>query len=273
MKTTTLPKWTAVGASLLTAIAVMSASAGQHTEGKKDSTFTGTVTSVDPEQRSFAVQGLVFKKRFSAADKCSYSMMDSKAQSISGLRLGQKVTVDYENHQGVRIADCVTQLPMRFEGKVNAIDPIAHTVTVRHKALDKTFQVGSDCKVKLYGDKSGSLTDLKLGQLIVVTYESPREWLMAREISQTSTTFTGSLTAIDLNERTLKAKHALSSKRFNLADNCSIEINGKTDGRMVDLRPGQTVTFCYTEVKGVNVANRILIGEEQGEALTASNVR
>ena len=263
----------AVGGSLLTAIAVMSASAGEQTAPKQDRTFTGTVKSVDPEQRSFAVQGMVFTKRFDAAESCSYSMMDPKAQSINGLRLGQKVTVGYENHQGVRIADCVTQLPMRFKGRVNAVDPIAHTVTVRHKALDKTFQVGSDCKMTLHANKSGSLTDLKPGQLIEVTYESPKYWLMAREITQTSATFTGSLTAIDLGDRTLKAKHAFSSKRFNVADNCKIEVKGKDDGRLVDLRPGQTVTFCYDEVKGVNVANRIMIGEEQREALTASNTR
>ncbi len=80
---------------------------------------------------------------------------------------------------------------------------------------------------------------------------------MARQIAQTSIEFTGTLTAIDLGEKTLKASAGFSSKKFNVADNCAIVINGKPDGRLSDLRPDEKLVFSYNNIKGVNVVNRI----------------
>jgi len=195
MKTSILPKWTVVGATLLTALSITSASATHQTEGKHERSFTGTVTSVDPEQKSFAVQGKVFTKRFTADDSCTFSLANPRPQSFSGVQLGQKVMVAYQSHNGIRVAERVTQTPMHFAGRITEVDPIAHTVTVRHNALDKTFQVGDDCKVKLGDRKATAITDLKPGQTIAVTYESPRHWLMAREITRVSEMPAGSITA------------------------------------------------------------------------------
>ena len=59
----------------------------------------------------------------------------------------------------------------------------------------------------------------------------------------------------------MKAKSGFSSKKFNLADNCAIVINGKTDGRLGDLKPNDRLVFNYDEVNGINVVNRIAPAE------------
>jgi Cu/Ag efflux protein CusF len=106
-----------------------------------------------------------------------------------------------------------------------------------------------------------------------VTYETPEGDATARQIAQTSATFTGSLTAIDLNERTIKAKQAFGTKKFNLADNCSIVVNGNADAKLRDLKPGDDLVFSYDVVNGVNVVNRIASADSPAEAVTASSAK
>jgi hypothetical protein len=102
-----------------------------------------------------------------------------------------------------------------------------------------------------------------------VTYEIPNNKPTAREIAQTSETFTGLLTAIDLNTKTVKATALLDTKKFNLGDNCAIVINGKIDGQLADLKPNDKLVFSYDEINGVNVANRIApVGTPQATETT-----
>jgi hypothetical protein len=58
-------------------------------------------------------------------------------------------------------------------------------------------------------------------------------------------------------------------KQFNLADNCSIVLDGRTDAPFIKLRLGQRLTINYDDVNGVNVANRIGPAEAAREAATA----
>lgn len=77
--------------------------------------------------------------------------------------------------------------------------------------------------------------------------------------------YTGTLTAIDLGEKTLKARALFETKKFNVADNCAIVINGKTDGKLSDLRPNDRLVFNYDEINGINVVNRIAPGKAATE--------
>jgi hypothetical protein len=65
------------------------------------------------------------------------------------------------------------------------------------------------------------------------------------------------LTAIDLDQKTMKAKAMFATKKFNVGNDCAVVVNGKPDGKLTDLRPGESLTFSYDEVNGVNVVNRI----------------
>jgi hypothetical protein len=129
---------------------------------------------------------------------------------------------------------------------------------------DKTFAIAGDCKVVLRGDKPGSLADVQAGNYVTVTYETPNDKPNVRKIAQTSETYTGSLIAIDLDTKSVKAKSMFDTKKFNLGDNCAIVIDGKINGRLADLKPNDKLVFSYDEINGVNVANRIaLLGRPQ----------
>jgi hypothetical protein len=99
-----------------------------------------------------------------------------------------------------------------------------------------------------------------------VTYETPNDIATARQIAQTSESFAGTLTAIDLDERTVKAKTLFDTKKFNLVDNCAIVINGKTDARLSDLKPEDKLVFSYDEINGVNVVNRIALEDDSAKS-------
>ncbi len=142
-------------------------------------------------------------------------------------------------------------------------------LTVHLDALDKRLQIADDCKVVLRNDQSGTLDNLQPGHRVTVIYESPNGTPTARQIDQTSATFTGTLTAIDLSDRTVKARATFGAKKFNLADGCTIMLNGKPEGQMRDLKPGDRFTFSYDEVNGVNVATRIANVETPSQTLTA----
>ncbi len=280
MKTTALGTRSVLGVSVMAATLTFSASAdqatptpntGTKTEVKVEHRYTGRVATVEPQDHVLKVKGLLLSKSFNLGDSCQYTFLDQRAGSVSDLHPGQKVTVGYQNAQGVLVADRVEQRPLRYEGAVKKVDPNTHQLTVRRSLIAKTFRIGDDCPVVLHGGKTGTLADVQPGEHVTVTYEVPAGHATARGIEQTSAKFTGSLTAIDLNTRTVQAKSLTGSKKFNLADPCAIVLNGQPGGRMLDLKPGDKLTFSYDDVNGVNVANRIATAGASAESVTAQS--
>lgn len=269
MKTTALGKWAAVGMSVLTLAAYSSPADQTATAAKPDKTCTGTVASVHPDQRTLEVKGFLFSKTFNIGNSCTFALLDKPDGSISDMRPGEKVVVSYQSPNGVLVADSIRQKPMDDTGTVKAIDPAKHTITMHSGIMDKTFRVPDDCVVVLHNDKSGTVADVQPGDHVIITYETPDGKLTARQIAQTSATFTGELTAIDLGEKTLKAKATFDSKKFHLGDNCTIVLNGKLGGHLTDLRPGEKLTFNYDTVNGVNIVNRIADAQTAQETAAA----
>ncbi len=259
-------KQTAVCAAALAVLSIAAAQAdesaapnGSGNNYTSDKRYTGMVASVDPQSHAFRLKGgwLMHSRQFDAADNCAYAMLDKNLGAFNDLRAGEKVTVNYRKENGVLIADRVEQKPMRFEGRVVAINQANHTLIVRHMGLDKTMQLSDDTVVRLHGNKPGTLNQVQTGNHVTVTYETPNDQPVAREIAKTSVSFTGKLTALDLNARTLKANAGFESKTFRVGDNCTIVAEGKTTGQLSDLRPDENLVFSYDDVNGVNVVNRI----------------
>jgi hypothetical protein len=258
MKTNKLCAWTAVCASVLTLTGVLTASADQTAAAARpDKTYTGTVVSVNPNEHTLEVKGLLFSRHFNLGVNCAYALLDNPQGAVAAVRPGEKVEVAYQDAHGVLVADRVQQEPMDFTGVVQSTDPAAHTMTVHSGWETKTFQIPDDCKVALRGGKSGAVGDIQTGNYVTVTYEIPHDAATARQIAQTSETFTGSLTAVDMTDRTVKAKTLFGDKTFHLGDNCAIVVNGKPNGQMTDLKLGDRMALSYDDVNGVNVVNRI----------------
>ena len=262
MKTTRLRNWMAIGLSAMTLTAwnrvLAEEPAANGPALKPDKSYTGTVIAVDPKESQLDVRGFPFShKQFNLGDTCTYTIVGQDPGAVGDLRSGQRVRVGYQEANGVLVADRVTQEAMQAEGMVKAIDAKAQTLTLHAGMLDKTFQLPADCTVTLRGDKSGTVGDIEAGNHVTVTYEVPGGKATAREIAQTSATYTGDLTAIDLDQKTIKAKATFSAKKFSVGDDCAIVVNGKPDGKLTDLRPGESLVFSYDEVNGVNIVNRI----------------
>ena len=273
MKTTNaLINRAAAFAAVLTLAAVSRAAADQSAPATQpDKEYTGTIVSVDPQDSMLTAKGYFLTKHFNLGASCRYVQLDKPAGAAGDLRPGEKVVIGYQDVDGVLVADQVKQLPLRETGMVSAIDPATRTLQLRQHGLTKKFQLATDCAVVLRDDKSGALADLQTGDHVTVTYEEPGGTLMARQITQTSLQFSGTLTAIDLGEKTVKAKSSFASKKFNVGDDCAIVINGKPDGRLSDLKPNDRLVFSYDEINGVNVANRIApAGTSSGSVATAN---
>jgi len=258
MKTNRVENWMTVCAAVLMATATFHAAADQSaTTARPEKSFTGTVVSVDPKESTLETKGFLFSKKFNLGGACSYVLLDKSGGAVGDLRAGEKVKVNYENVDGVLVADRVEQIPMRLEGMVTTIDPGTHTLMLRRPTLDKRMEIADDCKIALRDDKPGTLADIHPGNHVTVIYETPGDTPTARQIAQTSIEFTGTLTAVDLGEKTVKARATFDTKKFNLADGCAIIVNGKLDGRLSDLRLNDDLVFSYDEINGINVVNRI----------------
>lgn len=267
MKTYSLRKWTTVGLAILTSAAFTAVAddpAVTQPQKTKAKTYTGMVRSVDAQNRTVTVKKFVGSKRFNLGDACAFTLADKNASSINGVRAGQKVTLTYQDANGVLVADHLVQKPLLHKGTVKAIDAEKHTLTVG----GKTYQIADDCAVVLRDNKAGTLAEVKPGHLVTVLHEDPEGIATARQIAQTSETFTGSLTAIDLSEKTIKAKAAFGSKQFNLANNCTILLGGKP-AEMSSLKPGDKLEFSYDEINGVNVVTRIVPSNEPAKSTAA----
>jgi len=269
MKTTPLKRSMGFLAALVTATAAFRSSADEdRTAPKPEKTHTGTVISVDSQEHTLNVQGwLKSQKEFNLGNTCTFTTLDKPSSTVNDLRPGEKVEVSYQTVHGVRIADHVQQLAMEFEGRITAIDPANHQLTLHHGVSDKRLQIADECQVVLIHQRSGVVRDIRPGDHVTVTYETPDGVATAREIAQTSLEFAGNLTAIDLGERTVKAASGFDSKKFSVADHCAIVINGRADGHLSDLKPNDKLTFSYDEINGINVVNRIGVLESPSKAM------
>jgi len=272
MNAETFFRWTTFGVLMLTLAETPSAWADDANAAMlPHKSYTGKVMAINAKERTLELKGAFLRKKFNLGENCVYTMEDKSAGAVSDLRPGQRVTVAYQESHGVRVVDRVTQQPQTCAGTVRVFDPTGRTLVLHGQGVDRTFQIADDCKVMLRDYKPGALEDIQIGNYVTVTYETPNDKLTAWKIAQTSESFTGTLTAIDLEAKTVKAKALFDTRKFTPGDNCAIVINGKLGGRLADLKPNDKLVINYDEINGVNVANRIATaGSGQTSGTTAT---
>jgi hypothetical protein len=246
---------------------------GAANSAPKEKSFTGTIQTLDAKERAVKVKRFLFTKSFHLGQSCEIAVGDKNVATLGELRPGQKVEVHYKDASGVLVASRVAQQPMVWHGRVESISADKRYLVVKDGKEMKKFAWTDESRVVLSGDKSGKFDDVRIGHRVAVVYELPGEQPVARRVEQTSETFTGSLSAIDAQERTLKAKHLRGEKKFRLASDCQIFVNGRPGGALSDLRLERRFTFSYDEVDGINVVNRIASADlEPSATKTASAV-
>ena len=239
----------------------------------KDNSFTGTIQALDVKERAVKVKRFLSTKSFHLGESCQIAVGDKKGAAVSELRPGQKVEVHYKDASGVLIASHIAQQPMSWRGRIETINARERYLVVKDGKETKKFAWTDESRFILAGDKNGKFGDVRIGQRVSVIYELPNEQPVARRVEQTSDTFTGTLSAIDVQERTIKAKHLRGEKKFRVASDCRILVNGKPWGELNDLRLGRTFTFSYDEVDGVNIVNHIASTDPEPAATKTAAAR
>jgi hypothetical protein len=270
MKTNMLHAGMTVCATVLVSALAISARADGQAMAK-EKTCAGTITAVDSGERILKINEFLLHRSFVLGDGCVVAVGDNPNAQITDLRPGQKVQVSYKNADGVLVADRVAQEKLRVAGTVRALDTAGGTLSLWDGGHVRTFAIAAQCGVRLNAGRSGALDEIKPGDHVTVTYETPASRWVAYQIERPSRTFVGTLDAIDLPNRMLKASHYLGSERFSMADDCSIMLDGSRDARISDLRLGRQYEFNYDNVDGVNVVNRIAPSEAQTQASASSS--
>jgi hypothetical protein len=67
----------------------------------------------------------------------------------------------------------------------------------------------------------------------------------------------GTISAVDVGQRTIKVRQLLFAREYNLASDCAIALGNKTQSTLADLKPGMEVKVRYTDTQGVLVASQI----------------
>lgn len=267
--TTKSKNWMAVRSSILTAASGFRTAAQQiGIAPAPEKNYTGTVAAIDPKEHVLNVRGWTRRRKsFNLSDHCECSQLENKRAAVDDLRPGEKVTVRYLKVEGVRIAVRVEQQPMRLHGMIRKLDAESRTLTLHQKPFDHELRWTDDCEIILHDDQPGTIADLEIGNQVTVTYEAPDNVLTGRRIEQTSIQYAGTLIAIDLDDKMVKAKSLSGVKKFSVAANCAVLIYGRLDGRLEDLRPEDKLIVSYDEINGVNIANRIAVVEIALETL------
>jgi hypothetical protein len=253
-----MPAWMACAAVLTLATLPSPADDSSTAAAGPEKTYTGTVTAVHPNDQTLRVRGVFLMNRdFHIGSSCAFALWGNPSGALMDLQSGEEVTISYQRSNGILVADRVTQDMSTRKGVVTAIDPVARTMTVRNHGMDKTLQIGDDCTIVLRDNHSGFIADVQPGNLVKVTYDTPGDRAVVREIAQNSASFTGTLTAIDLDSKTLKAKATFTTKAFTVGGECAIVLNGKMGGQLSDLMPNEKLVISYEDIDGVNIVNRI----------------
>jgi hypothetical protein len=270
MKATASQMWYTARTSVLSKFAPRQMPASRTDAGlEPEKSFHGIVASMDLADHRLCVKNwLRLRKAFNWGDACTFAGPGNDHATADILRVGEMVEVNFRDSHGVLIADRVEQIPMQMTGMVAAFDAAHRTLTLRHTPLDKLFMLPDDCQIVLRDGKLGAWDDVKTGNSITVTYEMPDHVATARQIAQTSLDFTGELTAIDLEDRILKAKNLFASMKFHIAGDCAYVIGDKTNARVMDLRLGDLLDCSYDAINGINVVNRIAVLEVALNRLT-----
>ena len=212
----------------------------------QERTWTGTLTEVNAQDNTLRGRRWLPVKTFIAGEHCAISPVDKKNAGLSDLHAGEKVKIQYQNVQGVRVADRIIVQAMRFAGTVQEVDRNDGLLTLKEGVSRMTFRLAPGCEVTRWDGRQGALADVRSGDNITVTYELPEGSPVAYRVCDENETFVGTISSINLPDHTVNASEGPSAnKEFTLAHGCQIVINGKERNALHHLDLGRQYMFTY----------------------------
>jgi hypothetical protein len=137
--------------------------------------FEGTVREVNAADRTIAVKNFWTTRTFALGDACRVTLEDSPNGVLRELKPGQRVKIQFANHNGVRIAREINQEDLTFTGSIAALDSTNKTFRVKSGLTDRHFTAAQDCQVIFRDGKHHTFADLKIGHRVTVKYLTPGE--------------------------------------------------------------------------------------------------
>ncbi|HEY3860338.1 MAG TPA: hypothetical protein VGO59_00500 [Verrucomicrobiae bacterium] len=149
-----------------------------------------------------------------------------------------------------------------YKGIIKYVNESEHTITVRGSlkglfVLRRTFELGKDCSVTLWDNSSGQVGNLHPGQNVIVSYVNVHGVLAADGVKQQPMRYTGIVKFMDPQSRLLVLRKLGHDKRFALAADCGIVLNGQKKGTMASIEPGDHVEIVYEKPGHEDLARQI----------------
>jgi hypothetical protein len=264
---------------LVLLIAVLPASLQAKPErptAKHERCWKGTITAVDTQNQTLTAEDWPFTKTFDLGRRCAIVSLDNQHAALGDLRPGEKVSIRYQEAEGVRVANRIAENALHYAGTVHSVNRKTDIITMAEAPLyqpfkaPRTFRAAQDCKVTLWNGREGTLANVKPGDRVWVVYEVPRGSQVAYRIRVRTASSQGVAEAIDLSAHTLKVKEGSKEKNFALGDDCQVMLSRDKVGHLKDLMSGQKYRFTYQDVNGIKVIEWIAPVPAAKTAETAS---
>lgn len=229
----------------------------------KEHTCRGRIAAVDVKERTLKLHswlGPLASWKFNLASDATVAVAMGKDSTLGDLKRGMEVAVVYRSTDGVRVASSVTQRSHDYSGVVQKIEPATREVTIERGRITRKFWLPDSARIAIH-DKTVALDDLKCGQRVSVHFVWRGDTPAAYLVEDTTASFSGSVAAIDATSGTLRVKHLLGEKKFQLGDGCRIVTADANNARLADLRIGQGVTVHYHDMSGVLVASWLTVND------------
>jgi Cu/Ag efflux protein CusF len=84
---------------------------------QKNPTFTGTIRAIDAEKQTVTAKSLWHEKKFHVGDGCKIVINDQVNGSLRDLRIGDRMSVSYENADGVLVASRISREAMASDSE------------------------------------------------------------------------------------------------------------------------------------------------------------
>ena len=120
-----------------------------------------------------------------------------------------------------------------------------------------TFHVGEDCLVLLQDSPEASFQDVRPGQRVHVRYRTMEGVKVASQITENNPSFSGHITRIHPDRRTMTVKKGLFKKDFVVDSECVVVQGRDNPWTFSDLKLGHPVTVTYLNAGSTNVAAKI----------------
>ena len=240
-------------------------------------TATGTITAIDPTARTLTLQTQDGPLQLQVPAN-SDIRLNGRSVSLADLEVGDTAQVtDRVNANGtntalqIRATEAQQPEPRTATGTITAVNAAAGTLTLQTQDGPLQLQVPANADIRLDG-RTATLADLEVGDTAQVTYRvnanGTNTVLRIRATSEQQPqpepiTVAGTITAVDVQARTLTVQTANGVLRLQVPADADIRLNGRS-ASLADLEVGDTVQVTYrANANGTNTALRIRATEAQ----------